>query len=88
MGSKSSPFIQSLVSAEIRRLVAGAIETGSTLPISTCAAAVLHNHPNSGLDRRELEDAIMMAAARAGVAVEIGRPRRPLDAGAALGPQV
>ena len=82
MGQAFSAFIQTLLNEEIRRAVAEAIETGSTISSVAVAEQVNRTYPNCGLTENEIADQVMIAAAKSGVAVEIGgermraRPRR------------
>jgi hypothetical protein len=73
MGRDLSTFIQTLVTEEIRRTVADAIDSGSTVSSVAIAEQIIRTYPNSGLTENEIEDQLMMAAAKAGVAIEIGR---------------
>jgi len=66
-------FIADLVAAEIRHMVTAARTDGGMLSASECAARILATYPNCGLREREIADQVMMAAAHAGIAVEIGR---------------
>jgi len=80
MYDRASPFITDLVSEEIRRLVAEAIANGGILSTADCAERVMAIYPNCGLSNRRMADAIMLAAAAAGVAVEIAPPARFIQA--------
>ena len=70
----SSPFISRLVEKEVMRIVADAAKTGHTISASGAAAAILKTYPNCGLDEATVGNQIIMAAAAAGLAVEIGHP--------------
>ena len=72
-----SSFIQTLVSEEIRRIVAEAIQDGGMVSSPSVAALINRTYPNSGLTERQIADEVMIAAARSGIAVEIGRGDRP-----------
>jgi hypothetical protein len=72
MGQTVSGFIQDLVSKEIRRIVADASGDETMVSASALANQVMDIYPNCGLNAREIADQVMMAAARAGMAVEIG----------------
>ena len=72
MPATKSPFIEGLVSEEIRRLVAEAIADGGIMSVANCVAKVVAVYPNCGISKRQIADEVMMAAAAAGVAVEIG----------------
>ena len=74
--TEQSPFIQALVLNAVRRYVAASIRSGSYISASACAAEVLKTYPNCLTSEGELADEITMAAAKAGVAVQIGRTRR------------
>ena len=76
MGSTISSFIRRLIDEEIRRVVADAIEDGVILSAPATAAAVLRTYPHCGMTERLIADRIMLAAADAGVAVELGAPKR------------
>lgn len=67
-----TPFIEALVDDEIRRLVAKAIAESSTISTAECVAEVKRVYPTCGLSKRHIGDRVLMAAAAAGVAVEIG----------------
>jgi hypothetical protein len=72
MGSVVSDFIETLVQEEVRRIVADAIQGREILSAYEHAKQVLRTYPNCGLTERYIADHIIMAAAKAGVAVEIG----------------
>lgn len=72
-------FVQQLIDGEIRRYVAEAIKTGDTLSAPVHAAKILRTYPTCGLTVHELADLVMIAAAKAGVAVEIGEPAKRLS---------
>lgn len=72
-----TPFIEGLVDEEIRRLVAKAIASDTTVSTVECVAQVKRVYPTCGLSKRYLGDKVMMAAAAAGVAVEIGSTKKP-----------
>jgi hypothetical protein len=77
MGSVVPGSVQKLVAREIRRCVAEAvIKDTPCLRVSVCADRILQKYPHCGLDHAALADQIMMAAVKAGVAVELGRPRQ------------
>ena len=73
MGTRTSPFIEGLVEEEIRRLVAEAIAKHGMVSTAECAERIRHVYPTCGLSDRNLANRVMMAAAAAGVAVEIGK---------------
>lgn len=72
MGVAVSALADALVAEEIRRVVASAIREPGLLSASHAANLVAFTCPNSGFSEIEIADQIMIAAARAGVAVEIG----------------
>ena len=61
------------VSAEVNRIVAAAKRDGGCISASSSAAWVIRIYPDCGLSEREVAEEIIMAAARAGVAVEMGK---------------
>lgn len=71
-----TPFIEGLIDAEIRRLVAEAIANASTVSTTECAAEVKRVYPTCGLSKRYIGDRVLMAAAAAGVAIEIGASKK------------
>ena len=82
MGSRSAS-IWHLVDEEIRRFVAGALSRNNVLSASETAARILETYPNCGLEKETVANQVMMVAARAGVAVEIGgrdASAQPIDA--------
>jgi hypothetical protein len=80
MDSGVLDLVKILIAEEIRRIVAEAIRDGGCLSITPHAAQVLRAYPDSGLTEREVGDEILIAAARAGVAVEIDRRTQTVDA--------
>ena len=76
MGTATSPFIEGLVDAEIRRLVGEAIAGRTFVSTAECVAKVKHLYPTCGLSKREIEDKVIAAATAAGLPVEIGGVRR------------
>jgi len=72
MGSFISKFVEDLVSEEIDRIVAEAVDGKTLLATSAEAARIARTYPNSGLDERDLAQRIIMAAIAGGVPVEIG----------------
>ena len=61
-----------MVNEEVRRIVADAVKDGGFISAQSSAAEVLRVYAGCGLTEREIADEIMIAAAKAGVAVEIG----------------
>ena len=82
MGAAVSDFIETLVHEEVRRIVADAIQGKEILSAYEHAKGVLRTYPNCGMSERDVADHIIMAAAKAGVAMEIGHVdgRRSLPA--------
>jgi hypothetical protein len=76
MATSEEGFIDRLINEEIRRIVAEAVADGGILSAQKCAAQILRAYRGSALSKTELADRIMMAAASAGVAVEIGRRKK------------
>jgi hypothetical protein len=69
-------FIERLIDEEIRRIVADAVQEGGILSAQDAADHILRAYRGSALSKTEIADRIMLAAASAGVAVEIGPPVR------------
>jgi hypothetical protein len=61
------------VAEEIKRIVATAKRDGGCISASASAAWVIRVYPDCGLSEPEVAERIIMAAANAGVAVEMGR---------------
>jgi hypothetical protein len=76
MGSAVSSVIRRLIDEELRRVVADAIEDGVILSAPATAATILRSYPHCGMTERLIADRIMLAAADAGVAVELGAAKR------------
>ena len=76
MAGEPHNFVQSLLDQEVRRLVAEAIRTGDVLSASWSAAQILRVYPNCGVRPEEIADQVIMAAAKAGVAIEFGNVRK------------
>jgi len=76
MRTAKSQSVEDLVSDEIRRVVAEAVTNGSILSIGDGVAQIMSAHPQCGLSKRQIGDEVIMAAAAAGLAVEIGPPRQ------------
>ena len=70
MGTES---LKPSVSDEISRIVASAKSNGECIFASVSAAWLIRIYPDCGLTERELTDAIILAASKAGVAAEMGR---------------
>lgn len=64
---------------EIRRIVAEAAKNGQIVSASDTAATILRTYPSCGFDEAEIADEVMLKAAHAGVAVEIGQPARQIE---------
>jgi hypothetical protein len=67
-------LLQHLVSEEVRRAVADGIAEGGCLSAGDHAARIHKAYPAVGLTRDDIYLDLAEAAARAGVAVELGRP--------------
>jgi len=75
MPSPDCRLVHTLVLDEIRRVVAAAIQDVSRcLPAGRCAVRIADAYPNSGMTADHIAEAIVEAAIRAGVNVEISRP--------------
>jgi hypothetical protein len=68
--------VQTLVSEEIRRIVADAVGDGMCIPVRASAARILRTYPDCGLEEREIIDEIVAAASAAGVATNDNLPPR------------
>lgn len=66
-------FIERLIGEEIRRLVSDAIKDGGMISTSRCAAQIDRAYGRCGLSEADIANQVIMAAASAGVAVEIGK---------------
>lgn len=75
MGVGTSIFIRRLVMAETRRRVASAAKRGEPLSIPASAAEIAQEFPGSALPEEDVRNQLFAEAARAGVAVELGRGR-------------
>jgi len=64
--------IERLITEEIRRLIADAINDGGIISAPKSAALICHAYNGSGLSQAEIANKLMMAASSAGVAVEFG----------------
>jgi hypothetical protein len=78
MGSVSR-FSSRFVAEEIRRIVGEAARNGRLLSSSDTAAAILKTYPKCGFDEAEIANEVMLKAAQAGVAVQIGKSARPSE---------
>ena len=81
---QASAFVSILIKCEIDRIVAEAAMERRTLSAPDAAAEILETNPRCGLSAERIADAVMMAAAKAGVAVELGRPDKEADGRAML----
>ena len=76
MRSPNHPLVQALVSEEIRRVVADAIQgTGACLPAGHCASVIARAFPSCELTADQIADEIVEAAIRARINVEISKPK-------------
>ena len=76
MQARGTPFVQRLVAEHIRHFVANAIQSGATVSTAEVIDEIRVLYPGAGIAKRALADEILMAAAAAGLAVEIGRAKR------------
>ena len=81
---QASAFISILIKCEIDRIVAEAAMERRTLSAPDAAADILTTYPKCGLAAERIADVVMMAAAKAGVAVELGLPDKKADGRAML----
>ena len=79
MGTAKPRFVEDLIAEEIRRMIADAVEDGGIISTAECVKQILTAHPQPGLSRRQIADEVMMAAAAAGIAVEIGPVMREVE---------
>jgi hypothetical protein len=82
--AQASEFVSILVKCEIDRIVAEAAMERRTLSAPHAAADILKTYPKCGLPAERVADAVMMAAAKAAIAVELGRPDKEADGRAML----
>jgi late competence protein required for DNA uptake (superfamily II DNA/RNA helicase) len=76
MRSPNHQLVQGLVSEEIRRIVADAIQgRGTCLRAARCASLIARAFPNCGLTADQIANEIIEAAIHAGINVEISKPR-------------
>ena len=68
-------FIQARLRKAVRRYIDDAIQARALISTSQCAEEILQTYPACPLGRRAIEDEVLMAAAKAGVAVTIGDPQ-------------
>jgi hypothetical protein len=64
-----------MISDAIARIVAEAVRDGAMLSADACAGQLMATFGRYGVNQADLADRIMLAAAHAGVPVEIGRAR-------------
>jgi hypothetical protein len=69
-------LVLQLLTEEIRRSVAEAIEHQDCVQSGPLAHSIANTYPNSGLSPDEISAEIARAASRAGLAVELTRPRQ------------
>jgi len=72
MNDPISRFIRGLVTAEIKRIIAEKTKSGSVLSAEKATTEVLTRYPRCGIDQRALANEIVLSAAAAGLAVELG----------------
>ena len=73
MGTSEQGFVDSLIGEEIRRMVADAVQGGGMISSQQCAEQILRAYNGCNLSEADIANRLMMAAASAGVAVEIGQ---------------
>jgi hypothetical protein len=76
MGGGGKPYGHALVTEQIRRLVAEAVEKRETLSTAEVVAKVRALYPMAGISKRALANEVIAAAAAAGVAVEFGSVKK------------
>ena len=69
-------LVRSLVSEEIRRLVADFTEHRGCLQAGRYAAQIARAYPSSGMSSDQIADDIIEAAVRARIVVEMSRPEK------------
>jgi hypothetical protein len=74
MAISEEGFIDRLIGEEIKRVIADAKLDGGMISTGECIAQILRAYGGSSLSEIEITDRIIIAASKAGVAVEIGRP--------------
>ena len=77
--TQTSASVSDLVRKEVDRIVAEAAMERRTLSAPVAAAVILKTYSKCGLSEEQIANAVMIAAARAGVVVEIGRPVKEGD---------
>ncbi len=75
MGSGVSTYMRILVTEEMRRRVAFAAKGGKALSVPASAAEIAQAFPRADLSVAEVASQLLAEAARAGVAVDLGRSR-------------
>ena len=73
MPAETQAVSAGLLLEEVRRLVGDAVATGEVLWVGPAANRLAETYPGAGLSRGRIIDEIVLAASRAGVAVEISR---------------
>ena len=74
MSRSDQEALVNLVSEEIRRIIADAIQSGECLDTGRHATRVATAYPGSGLSPEGIADELVRAAIQAGVPVEMSRP--------------
>ena len=87
MGTSEQGFVDRLIGEEIRRVVADAVQDGGMISTQQCAEQILRTYRGCNLSEADIANRLIMAAASAGIAVEIGQasPRANPVAGAENG---
>jgi hypothetical protein len=75
-------YVRTLLLKAVRRHVAEAVLSGSIVTAADCADEILETYPACELDRETVANEVLIAAAKAGLAVEFGRSNR-IDGAAA-----
>ena len=73
MRPQPSKLIATLISEEIRRLVADAIAEGSVISTAQTADALMRSYPDCDVTEAEIANEVAWAACRAGVPIEFGQ---------------
>jgi hypothetical protein len=72
MATSEQGFVDRLIGEEIRRMVADAAQ-GGMISTQQCAEQILRTYSGCSLSETEIANRLVMAAASAGIAVEIGQ---------------
>jgi len=69
MGDNRPQAVRSLISEEVRQIIADALGDGMCVSAHASAAQIMRTYPNSGISEAEIVAEIISAASAAGVAV-------------------